>query len=257
MERLQNIMVNGMGDVHGGSYNRVTMSGMGKVTGDVEANAIMLNGSGTLDGDVTVRELTVNGNGKVNGTLAAHELENNGNLAVNGGAEVGDLRNRGRLHVMGNVTGRDVATYGSLTVGGDVQAGSFKSRGMFEIGGNLHAKEVDVEVAGVSNLKEIVGEHVRVARMTTGWSGVMKLLSAFFPKFEDNLLRANRIEGTTLMLEQVQADKVSGRYVKIGPNCRIQRVEYTDQLIIDPNSIVLEQVKVDPETKPEEPILLP
>ena len=257
MERLQNITINGLGDVHGGSYNRVTISGMGKVIGDVEANVIMLNGTGTLDGDVTARELTVNGHGKVNSTLAAHELENNGKLSVNGNAEVGDLRNRGRLHVFGNMTGRDVATYGSLTVDGGVEAGSFKSRGMFEIGGNLHAQDVDLEVAGISRLNEIVGEHVRVALLTKGLPGVMKLLSAFFPKFEDNLLRANRIEGTTLMLEQVQADKVSGRYVKIGPNCRIQRVEYTEQLIVDPNSVVVEQVKVDPATKPDEPILLP
>lgn len=257
MERLQSITINGMGDVQGGSYNRVTISGMGKVNGGLEANVVMLNGSGTLEGDVTARELTVNGNGKVKGALEAHELENNGRLTVNGDAEVGDLRNRGRLHVLGNVTGLDVATYGSLTVGGDVEARSFKSRGMFEIGGNLHAQDVDLEVTGVSRLNEIVGEHVRVALLISGLPGVMKLLSAFFPKFEDNQLRVNRIAGTTLMLEQVQADKVSGRYVKIGPNCRIQQVEYTDQLIVDPKSIVAEQVKVDPDMKPEEPILLP
>jgi len=58
------------------------------------------------------------------------------------------------------------------------------------------------------------------------------------------LIGGNLIEADEISLEATVAKMVRGKRVTIGPGCRIDQVEYTESLQIDPKSVVREQVRV-------------
>jgi hypothetical protein len=54
----------------------------------------------------------------------------------------------------------------------------------------------------------------------------------------------NLLEADEISLEATVAKIVRGKRVIIGPECRIDRIEYAESLQIDPKSAVKEQVRV-------------
>lgn len=52
-------------------------------------------------------------------------------------------------------------------------------------------------------------------------------------------MSASVIEATDIYLENTTAQTVRGARVKIGPNCRIDRVEYSETFALDPASKIL------------------
>lgn len=121
--------------------------------------------------------------------------------------------------------------------GKDVEAERFQSSGRLEIHGLLNAEQVEIYVSGGSEIADIGGGMIQTKK-DRGWHGF-----GFSFGSGQNCLRVRTIEGDRVELEATQAAVVRGKVVRIGKDCEIDRVEYSDELILDGGS-VREQVRV-------------
>ena len=232
-EGLGSVKISGSGTAGGGTYDEVSISGSGKVTGDIEAKHVRVSGSGRFQGcvkadslkgsgafeidkDVDAKEFECSGAGKVGGNLKADELKASGALRIGGGAKVVNA------HISG-----------AVNVAGDLEGEYVRSSGDIHVGGLLSADKVEIALGGHSEVKEIGGERITVVgRRKSG---------GFFQfgwLFGTGSLDAETVEGDDVHLDGTMAKVVRGRRVKIGHGCRIERVEYGQSLQIDPDAQV-------------------
>ena len=273
MTELGNLEILGIGAQVGGRFHKVLIAGSGKINGDVECDSFELPGAGKIEnGGLTVHgPAEINGAGSVEGSVRAEGLEINGsfkahqacevtgNLEVNGSLKVegpclvgGDADICGSLKTTGGLTVRDLDVTGAvsvdgrlqaervevdgvLKVNGEVQAEEFKADGTVTIEGLLNAETVELSVAGEDLIESIGGASIKVRR-GKGWF-------FSFARKRPHLI-SNLIEADDVDLEYTDAQTVRGVNVHIGPECVIDRVEYSGSLTTDANCTVREKIRI-------------
>lgn len=282
MHEYRDIDINGFGTVSGGHCEDLNISGAGKVQGAVECKSASIDGAGTIEGDLTVlEEFSCDGRGKVQGSLRAASVEVDGAMKVDGGlfaqrvdvdgsfkvvgnSEIsgkleidGSFRTEGKLRaealtVDGHCEARNGISAESITVSGilkseaDVQAERLCSIGVLKIAGLLNAEHVEIQPRGDSAVESIGGGSIQIRLKE---SGVDRVLGSFslgtlFSGKRRHHLAANLIEADEIHLEYTDAQLVRGSRVYIGPECVIDRVEYSGELSTDANATVRERVKI-------------
>lgn len=256
MTNQNDIHISGGGKMGGGRYGSVNISGSGKLQGSIECDSMHVSGACKVEeGDLTVHgELHCSGATKVEGSLAVKNAKISGSLSTEGGAVIedalgvsGSFNSEGELRVgslsvsgvcktEGSISGNEIAVSGVLKTPGDVQAERFSSSGALSIDGLLNAETVTIELSGDSMIRSIGGGRVQVKKK----SGSFVILG-----FKRRVhLNCEQIEADEIDLEYTDAQTVRGVNVRIGPECVIDRVEYSGSLTTDPNCTVREKVKV-------------
>lgn len=238
----QSISISGSGRVAGGEYTQVRISGSGKVEGDVVAQEIRVSGSGRFQGAVKAKEITVSGSGKFTGRVEADVLVTSGSCGIDGDAEVKELRSSGAQRIGGSLRSHYVRASGVLHVGHDLETDVFTSSGRFEIGGLLSADRVEIKLVGDSRAREIGGENIDV-RASSGFSFGFSLTRGLQFGVRIGTLTVGEIEGDRVHLEATTADVVRGTAIRIGPGCKIGRVEYRESLDVHPEAEVGETIR--------------
>ncbi len=269
------INISGVGRISGGRFGKVVIAGSGKIAGDVECDSFSLPGAGKVeDGSLTVHgPIVIDGAGKVEGPVRGERLavsgsfnaesscEISGDLNVNGSFKVengpcavggkakvsGSIKIEGELRVgaldvdgsaviEGSLLAAEIEADGSLKVGGEVQAERFRAAGAVNVDGLLNAETVELLVSGEDLIQSIGGGSVTVRPGRNGFSlfGLRKR-----PRLISELIEADEID-----LEYTDCRTVRGGKVRIGPECVIDRVEYSGSLTTAPNCSVREKVKV-------------
>ena len=268
------INISGVGRISGGCFGKVVIAGSGKIAGDVECDSFSLPGAGKVeDGSLTVHgPIVIDGAGKVEGPVRGERLsvsgsfkaerscEISGDLNVNGSFKVengpcavggkakvsGSIKIEGELRVgaldvdgsaviEGSLLAAEIEADGSLKVGGEVQAERFRAAGAVNVDGLLNAETVELLVSGEDLIQSIGGGSVTVRRGTDGFS----LFKRKRPHLISELIEADEIE-----LEYTDCRTVRGGNVRIGPECVIDRVEYSGSLTTAPNCSVREKIKI-------------
>jgi len=73
--------------------------------------------------------------------------------------------------------------------------------------------------------------------------GLLSTLRRLIGTHGRGILDVEAVEGDELDLEWTVAEVVRGRVVKLGPGCKIGRVEYSESLEVSPQAEVREEVK--------------
>ena len=210
------INISGAGTVEGGIYENVSISGAGKVNGDVEAKKITTSGASELRGNVKTDVFKCSGASRISGSV-----------------EAGSFSASGAAHVGGDLSARDAKISGGSKIDGDVACDTFRGAGAFTIGGLLSADKVEIAIGNDSRIGEIGGETITIVLGDRIASSRRSRWPRRLP-----VLTVRTVEGDDLYLEAVHAEVVRGRRVRIGPGCRIRRVEYAESLAIDPDAQV-------------------
>jgi cytoskeletal protein CcmA (bactofilin family) len=218
--------ISGSGTVGGGVYERVLISGSGRITGDVEAESISISGSGTVAGSVKAGIFRTSGSSVVEGNLEVKEFRCSGSGKVAGDLDAESFRVSGSVEVRGRAKAGEARISGSGEFGQGVEADSFHSSGSVTVEGRLGGDTIELSLGGHSRTKEIGGKQITVVR--GAWSGLFGWLSKLAG------LEATTVEGDEVHLEDTRAELVRGRRVTVGPGCHIQRVEYSESLSVDP-----------------------
>lgn len=239
----RNIAVSGSGRIAGGVYGTVRIAGAGRVVGDLTAEEFKSAGSAKVEGNLTAKKFEAAGSFKCEGDLEVVEGEAAGSVKVAGRVRAKELRLAGSVRAKG-ITGGYLRAGGALAVEENVEVETFRFGGAFEIGGLLSADRIEVELEGRSWAREIGGEQIVVRLSPKGLSGVLaQTLGLLFGKGSEKALKVETVEGDEIELEATEAKLVRGGRIKIGPGCRVERVEYTETLAVAKEAAVKEEVK--------------
>ncbi|HMK47676.1 MAG TPA: hypothetical protein VK436_13710 [Methanocella sp.] len=233
--------IEGLLDVSGHVYNKVTVIGDLATIGNIDCNRLSIIGSFRDEGTLKTAQGTITGKASVNGVDSA-QLKINGHLDVNSDARVKKLVIRGEMTVKGSIAAEKIDLLGDMDVKEDCTSETFLSRGLFTIGGLLNADRIDIRLSGNCKVKEIGGETIRIKR--TSWALFNQILKYIVPRSGfDGRLTTDVIEGDDIYVEYTAAKTIRGNRVKIGKGCDIGLVEYKDSFEQDNDSQIKEHVK--------------
>ncbi len=247
------IKIAGAGKIAGGEYDAVKVSGSADAVGEIRTGALSVAGS--MKGDsamVCAGDATVSGSFRSEGNFSAGTLNVNGTLKVGGKANLGkQTKIAGKLSVEEDVRGGEIFVSGQLESGDGVEAEKLTSRGALTIGGLLNADDIEIVYGAIGNglgrgnssIGAIGGSHIVVRRGSVD-KKIRKLpfLSKAFGQ-KPTVTVTEGIEGDDISLEGVATPRVVGRVVKIGDECKIDTVEYSEALEVSPNAEVKEKIK--------------
>jgi cytoskeletal protein CcmA (bactofilin family) len=203
------IKISGSGRVDGWKGGSIAISGSGKISdeeikvsgsaslpGDLQTHTLKASGSVKADGPIETTIFKCSGSCKIDGELVAHET-----LVISGSGKI-----------IGDVNAGNLSSSGSLGVAGEVQCVNAELNGAYKIDGNVNCQESFVsEINAKCFIKGdlICGGNVYIEQHSH--RGQLKVDQIF-------------AEGD-IYLEGVSAQFVSGKTVKIGPDCQVDKVE--------------------------------
>ncbi|OZB93318.1 polymer-forming cytoskeletal protein [Paenibacillus sp. XY044] len=223
MEREQrhDMSMSGIGTVASGVYKTVRIDGISRINGDIDCIALDSNGTLSISGSVLGETVKINGTMTIDGDLSTERL------VMDGMGTVKEMTNcsesatiNGKVTLDKGLNSEKVEVSGSLKSRGDVQCEVLSVHGGFAVDGLLNAGLIDLKMSLPSKAKEIGGDHITVRRLKK--TSILQQLAQVF----NNRLKADLIEGDFVDLEYTEADIVRGSEVRIGPGCKIGRVEY-------------------------------
>ncbi|MCI2429735.1 polymer-forming cytoskeletal protein [Candidatus Acetothermia bacterium] len=249
------LSIAGAGKATGGIYERVTISGAGRVDGDIEADSVEISGAGKIVGKVKTNRVELAGACKIVGAVTAQRFDAAGAWKVGGDVQSEQFKAAGAGSVEGNVQAQEFSNAGAMKIaknlraqrakfggvlkaGGDVEASEFRGSGAFRIEGLLAADQLELELSERSWAREIGGAKIEVRKRESFWGWLARWWG------RQIVLSADVIEADEIYLEATRAKTVRGKRVTLGPECRIERVEYSESVQIDPKSVVKEQVRL-------------
>lgn len=251
------LSISGSGKTGGGVYNRVHISGSGRLSGDIECADFRADGSCHVAGSLKARTgrfsgsahvdgtagftqgLSVSGSTHVDGNVDGGDLSVSGSLRIGGDVKAEKATVSGSLHIGGEFAAREVRAAGELTVDGGCSAEKFRAEGGLRIDGLLNAGTVELRLHPFGNrIKEIGGESIRVEK---GHRILGPLLRAFVGSAP--ILTTETVEGDEIYLEHTKAHIVRGKRITIGGGCEIDLVEYDESLDKDSGAVVRESKK--------------
>ncbi|GAA4880920.1 polymer-forming cytoskeletal protein [Paenibacillus vulneris] len=235
----QDIVIAGSGTSGGGSFRNVKIDGFGTLLSDTKCMEFQVNGKGGVKGQLHAEDAMISGTCRIEGNAEASRWKVSGEAKIDGNLAYRELDCSGSAQIKGSAAGDHVRVEGGLQIDGDSEAETFEVKGTVQVGGLLNAGRIDITMYGPCRAQEIGGEKITVRR-----SGLKSLLNPFLPKFAAKQLTVDIIEGDDIELEYTTAKIVRGNRIKAGPGCVIERVEYKEALVSDPQAQIQEAKQV-------------
>lgn len=228
-ENRCDLKISGSGSAGGGLYDKILVNGEGSIFGDANCQQLKINGAANINGNITTGHGVVNGKAKIKGDLAGDLLVINGQTDIQGNVSVKHFKVNGMTDVTGNLSSEEINLYGMMKIEGDCNAERLEAKGQIRLTGMLNADDVDIDLYGKSEIKEIGGEKIQIKRAQRAkWKEFIK--SIFLPlDHQEGLLSVDTIEGDEIQLEYTKARIVRGNRVTIGAGCIIDKVEYHEE----------------------------
>lgn len=259
------LKISGSSSVMGGEYSTVSISGAGKINGNLKCDSFACSGSGKLLGDLEAESVRSSGSSKIEGSVqcrtasvsgsfvcgnleVSEELHASGGIHVSGSLRGGQMRISGSLKTEESIHCQDMKVSGTCEVlSGDLNAEFFRCSGVLRVPGLLNAETVEIYPTSASRVGSIGGTNIRIttqpgSREGKGHSWAV-FLSGFHVSTNPGPMQVDTIEGDTVELEYTRAQVVRGTNVRIGKGCKIDRVEYSESLDAE-DGTVEEAVKV-------------
>lgn len=239
---IGDIKISGSGTAGGGKYNEVSISGSGKINGNLECVEFKTSGSSKVVGNLKAGTIKISGSTKIDGDIEAEDMKVSGSAHVTGQIKCQNMKIYGSTHVEGNLYGEEIIIAGSVHIEKNCEAECFKANGSFKIQGLLNAGEIDIKISGNCFVKEIGGENIEVRVSFIDNSFIKKVIDKMFNYKGE--LTTELIEGDKIYLQNTNAKIVRGNNITIGEGCNIGLIEYSGEISISSDSIVNEQKKV-------------
>lgn len=209
MEDIMDLEIKGSGGSSGGNYKNVIIKGEGKIDGDLNCVSLEIQGRCEVKGNLKAESVKVLGHHSVKGNLEAEKIE------IQGETDVGE-----------DLSVENAVIRGMIQVNGNCNAETFAMEGAFTIRGLLNTGELDLDLHGPSEAREIGGEKITVKRKDK--PRFTRLKKMITPLGFSTCLTTDVIEGDEIYLEYTTAKIVRGNDVELGLGCEIKMVEYKD-----------------------------
>lgn len=240
-ENKHSLDLSGLGTCSGGVFNKVDISGKGKVNGNIKCSKFDASGMATVNGDITCDSFSTSGMSKVKGSIDGKEIEVSGTLTVDNNTTTDLLDVSGMVKINGNVRANEVKCEGFLKVGEGIECENIDIYGVLDSKGLINCESINIILSAECNCSEIGATSI-VIESDDSPTSIFNFLAP--RKFRRKRLYASLIEGDDIKLENCEAKVVRGRNIKIGANCKIDVIEYSESIDVDSNSKVIETNKI-------------
>lgn len=246
MDELKNIKISGSASISGGSFNKISISGSGKIDGECSAQELSIAGAGKILGNCNIKIVNISGAGKIEGDLEGDDLRISGSGKILGNISFKNIKTSGSLNSEKNVTcdtfktsgiskiqgklkAKDIKVSGILEAN-NVESDNFTSSGMLKITEMLNAEKINITLFKDSEVGEIGGKDIKIV---IGYNNdITNFLNNFRVSKKTIELKSKFVEGDTIYLENVKINEVSGQDIEIGENCIIHKATYTNSIKI-------------------------
>lgn len=220
MNEKMDMRISGSSTMPGGDYGVVSISGRGKIEGNVRADSIKCSGSAKILGNVVTDDFSCSGSCSLKGDAQAKKVHTSGAIKVEGTLTSDEIRVSGALKVARSIRGSLLKVSGGLSVEEGVEGEEFYLNGTAKIEGLLNAEKIEISSSSpASKIKDIGCSGLKVRKAEGGF-----LKKVFGTSYA---LEASSIEADLADLEYTRVDVIRGKDLYIGPGCRVRRAEYT------------------------------
>ncbi|MBQ7874278.1 MAG: hypothetical protein IJ306_03830 [Oscillospiraceae bacterium] len=234
--------ISGSGSIGAGEYDDVRISGSGRSEGLIRCQSFHASGAYHGESVECIEEFHVSGSGKNSGDVSAGSFGVSGAYKCEGSVTVkNDAHISGSFGCGKNLKAGELGISGAVKVGGDIEAEHAVIRGGLDCGGLVNAEVLEIYIGqhnGWLKAGSIGGSKITVE--STGSTHHPGLIEKLFGWNSGNvkLEVEDSIEGDEIHLEKTVAKSVIGRNVVIGEGCKIDLVQYTEEVVISPDAQV-------------------
>ena len=241
----RNLNINGSGSYPGGDFDKVSISGSGKITGDIRCEKFITSGSSKIEGNIACGELKINGSSKIMGQIDGEHMQINGSCKITEGVCGGNLVICGSGSIDGSVKVNKLEIYGSASIGKDIEAEEVWIIGGMKHHGFINAERVVIDAkssGGHMQFNEIGASFVSINKGSEErlWHKIVGLFTMRYSKVKGNI-----IEADTIKLMEAEIEVLRGDIIEVGPECEIELIEYTGTLKIDETAKVGQIKKIE------------
>lgn len=223
---ISDLKISGSGMIASGEYNKVSISGAGKLTGSIKCEELHVSGSAKGDGGITAnKEMKVSGAAKVDGDITSENISVSGVLKC------------------GNVKCNDIKVSGAITSTGNIEAETVSFSGEINVCGLINAEKIFIKT-GNGKVGNIGGTEIKILSPKNSGGVRLPILSKLLGDKGNHFVVEGSIEGDTIALENIKARIVTGSTVAIGDGCDIEEVQYQNEIEISPKAHVGKMVKL-------------
>ena len=236
----------GSGVLAGGDYATVACSGSLSVQDTIRCEQFRVSGSARAHGSVICKgKVSCSGAFRCDGDVSGDEVRVSGSCHVDGTVTGNTISISGALKAVKGIRGGEIRLSGGISTEGDVEGDSVSISGGGTVGGMINGETVRLSLSRKNESLRVgvIGGTSIFVRCEEKNFGLFRNL--FGKRTAPGILRGTVIEGDTVELIATECKTVRGRDVVIGEFCRIEKVEYTGTLTVDPSAEVKQREKVE------------
>lgn len=232
--------ISGSGNIPSGEYNNISVSGSGRLQGNVRCVSFSSAGSSKGDNIECTDSFRVSGSSHFGGNIIAENVKIAGSLHCDGDLVANEkVSSSGSTKCDKSVKCEQLSISGSLNVGTDIEAETVKIDGTVNCEGLINAESIEIKFDRGMDIGSIGGSKiVIVPRKATKISKRLPLLSSLAKAVSKDVSVNSAIEGDEIALEYVSCPRVTGRIIAIGQGCNIDLVQYSEDIEISPDATV-------------------
>lgn len=207
----QTTTITGSGTIGEGTYADISISGSGKLTGDIKCEKLNVTGTCKSTGKIDAADVIINGSLKVEDAIRANSITANGSLKVEG-----DIKTN-NFYVNGAVKTEETNVYAEY----------------LEVNGGLtNEKELNADkivVNGKIKANEIVGTVIEISKHEFGLD-----VGEFFRFISKSgsINKAESITCETINAKNLKCNKICAENIILKGNCTVDFVECNGRLVI-------------------------
>lgn len=219
--------ITGSGILGGGVYNDISISGSGKISGDIKCDKLSVSGSCKSEGMIEAENISVNGSFKTEKSIKTKSLSANGAIVVEGDIKTDNF------YVNGSVKTDNTNVYAEyLEVNGSLSNEKELNADRVVVNGRIKANEIvgtTIEILKNAHSLDIS----RFFRFTSRGALLNKAETITCEKIEARCLRCNKICADNIILKRdctVDYVECNGRLF-IGRTCKVGNIEGDCEII--------------------------
>ncbi len=234
----------GSGMIAAGEYENVGISGSGKLQGAIKCKTISISGAASGDSIECTDKMKIAGSCGFSEDIAAHNVKIAGSFKCGGKFyATGEVKCAGSAKFEKGLKCVNLETAGSIKVNEDIEAETINASGGIRCPGLINAEKININIENsISEIGSIGGSTLTIRKRCI--QNLSAWLMKFFRKTDGKVVISNEIECDMIDIEAVTAPKVTGRIVKIGDDCKIDLVQYTETVEVSPNATVGKTEKI-------------
>jgi len=238
--------ISGSGNIPSGEYNKVSVSGSGRLTGKVRCVSFSSSGSSKGDDIECTESFRISGSSHFSGNIEAADVKVAGSLHCDGELIANEsFSTSGSTRCGKSIKCEHLSVSGALKVDGDIESESVKVGGTLNCTGLLNAENIEIKFDRGMNIGSIGGSKiVIVSEKGIKFFQRLPLFSALAKSATKGVNVNSSIEGDEVALEHVTCPRVTGRVVAIGQGCNIDLVQYSEDIEISPDAKVGKTEKI-------------